>query len=75
MQVETWEPSRRDKLRSEAFASTPYGKACRERRDEATHRSIEEQLQKGVKFCAEDMAEHEKWREKHYKQQPPRREV
>ena len=73
MKVETWEPSRRDKLRAEAFASTAFGKACGERWFDEAHQYMEKQLQKGVKFCAEDMAEHEKWREKHYKPQPRKR--
>ena len=63
MQVETWESTRRDKLRSEAFASTPYGQACREKRHEEMHRVLEERLQRGetIKLTAEDEAVHEAW--------------
>ena len=66
MQVETWEPTRRDKLRSEAFASTSYGKACRERRHEEMHRVLEERFQRGeeINLTPEDAAEHEAWRAK-----------
>ena len=62
----TWEPTRRDKLRSEAFASTLYGKACRERRLEEMHRVLEERFQRGeeINLTPEDAAEHEAWRAK-----------
>ena len=77
MQVETWEPTRRDKLRSEAFASTLYGQACREKRHEEMHRVLEERLQRGetIKLTAEDEAAHEAWRAKKGITRPPRREV
>lgn len=77
MQVEVYEPSRRAILRTNAFKSTPYGKACSERNLNQAHEYLEKRLQRGdkMKLTAEDIAEHEKWREKHYKQQLPQREV
>ena len=38
---------------------------------------LEERIQRGEKiaFSAEDLAKHEEWRKKHYKQKPPQREV
>ena len=71
----TWEPSRRDKLRAQAFESTPYGKACVERWHNQAHEYLEKRLQRGdvIKLTPEDAAAHEKWREKHYKPQPRKR--
>lgn len=76
MQEEWYEPSRRAKLRGEAFESTPYGKDCVERwRDEA-HRVLERRIQRGeITLTAEQEAVHEAWRAKKGITRPPRREV
>ena len=62
----TWEPTRRDKLRAEAFASTAYGKACIEHWREVAHRVLEQRFQRGeeINLTPEDAAEHEAWRAK-----------
>ena len=75
MQVEVYEPSRRAILRTNAFKSTPYGKECSERNLNQAHEYLEKRLQRGdkMKLTAEEMARHEEWREKHYKQQPKQR--
>ncbi len=77
MQEEWYESTRRDKLRAEAFVSTPYGKALSEMWSDRSHAVLEERIQRGEKiaFSAEDLAKHEEWRKKHYKQKPPQREV
>lgn len=65
MQEEWYEPSRRDKLRAEAFASTPYGKACRERWFDEAHAVLEQRIQRGeVTLTPEQEAVHEAWRAK-----------
>ena len=75
MQVEVYEPSRRAILRTNAYRSTPYGKECSERNLNQAHEYLEKRLQRGdkMKLTAEEMARHEEWREKHYKQQPKQR--
>ena len=71
----TWEPSRRDILRTDAYRSTPYGKECSERNIEQAHEYLEKRLQRGdvIKLTPEDAAVHEEWRKKHYKPQPRKR--
>ena len=70
MQEEWYKPSRRDILRTNAYRSTPYGKECSERNLNQAHEYLEKRLQRGdkMKLTAEDIAEHEKWREAHQKQ-------
>ena len=66
MQKETYEPSRRAKLRSEAFASTLYGQACHEKWKDMRHRALEYRIQNDpdFKLTAEQEVEHEAWRAK-----------
>ena len=73
----TWEPSRRDILRTNAYRSTPYGKECSERNLDQAHRVLEQRLQRGeaIKMSAEEAAKHEAWRAKKGITRPPRREV
>lgn len=77
MQVEVYKPSRRAILRSEAFASTLYGKACHEKWKDMRHRALEYRIQHdpAFKLTPEQEVEHEEWRAKHGIKRPPQREV
>ena len=66
MQVENYEPSRRDKLRAEAYFSTPEGQRRKERYLDEAHQYLERRIRhEGFVPSPEEMAEHEKWRAKH----------
>ena len=60
MQVEVYKPSRRAILRSEAFASTLYGKACHEKWKDMRHRALEYRIQHdpAFKLTPEQEVEH-----------------
>ena len=76
MQEEWYEPSRRDKLRAEAYRSTPYGKECSERFMDHAHAVLEKRIQRGeITLTAEQEAVHEAWRAKKGITRPPQREV
>ena len=75
MQEEWYEPSRRGKLRAEAYRSTPYGKECSGRNLDRAHTVLEQRLQRGeeIKMSAEEAAKHEAWRAKKGITRPPKR--
>ena len=66
MQEEWYEPSPRDKRRSEAYFSTPKGQRDLKKFREENHRYLEKRIQnEGFMPSPEVMAEHEKWRSEH----------
>ena len=75
MQEEWYEPTRRDKLRAAAFASTPAGRRAHERDHELNMRCIDWRVRnEGFVPPPETMKSYEEWLAKHpelYKNKHP----
>ena len=61
-----YESSERERLRTEAYFSTPAGKRKKESLYEKSHRYLEWRIRnQGLVLVTETMAEHKKWQDKH----------